>query len=161
MLVRLNHSFHPNTSCSAIRLGDSQPHHVNNGCLSDTSLNHSFAATPRYTQRQIRKARAIIRNCNNISAESIATTIDNHAWSNLDQDISGSIFREIGSRRDNIVQLLTSSKKDNPGGSGIRLDIPGETIRTSNGKLKRIGVPMLFSSFASSMKQLGLVVQWP
>lgn len=94
----------------------------------DTEVQVAFSAKPTYTQAQIRTARAMIRNCNNLSAETIATTIEAMAWTDIPPDITAKLFRDIAARRDNIPYLLANSQRKHPGGSGIRSDIPGDTV---------------------------------
>jgi hypothetical protein len=98
-----------------------------NGSTQD-GMVHAFSARPKYTQLQTRTARNMIRNCNNMSAETIARTIDAGAWSNIPTIVDGSLFRDIGNRRDNIGYLLSNTQKVHAGGTGIRSTIPGEVV---------------------------------
>jgi hypothetical protein len=110
--------------------------------LNDTSKNgkeflYALSARPRHTQQEVRIARAMIRNCNNFSPYKIAETIKMNAWTDIPSDITPALFTDKGDRRDNILHLITSSRKSKPGGSGIRSDIVGEVCHMDiQGKIK-------------------------
>lgn len=93
-----------------------------------SSMGYAFSARPKYSHLQMRTARNMILNCNNMSANTIARTIDAGAWSNIPTLVDGSLLRSIGNRRDNIGNLLANSQKVHAGGTGIRSTIPSEVV---------------------------------
>jgi hypothetical protein len=87
---------------------------------------YALSARPRHTQQEVRIARAMIRNCNNQSPYKLAEAIKMNAWTDIPSNITPALLTDIGDRRDNILHLITSSRKSKPGGSGIRSEIVGE-----------------------------------
>jgi hypothetical protein len=49
-----------------------------------------------------------------------------NAWTVIPSYITPALLTDIGDRRDNILHLITSSRKSKPGGSEIRSRIVGE-----------------------------------
>jgi hypothetical protein len=82
-----------------------------------SGMVRALSARPKYSILQMRTARNMIRNCNNMSADTIARTIDAGAWSNIPTTVDGSLLRNIGDRRDNIGYLLSNSQRVHAGGT--------------------------------------------
>ena len=85
-------------------------------------------ARPQHTQEAVRMARAMIRGCNNNSANTIAATLEKEAWAEIPPQICPALMRSIASKRDNLPYLMTHEQKQRPGGTGIRSEIVGEVV---------------------------------
>ena len=84
------------------------------------------SARPTFSQDQVRRARAMQRGCNNVSARTLGATVEALAWTDMPVGLPKSLFDKIADRRDNIPYLLTHERQLHLGGSGVRSEIPGE-----------------------------------